>query len=89
VADREPHVGDAHFQEAAAGVPGAAEFLREHAVSLRGDRGEQPSLVPEVIRRRRVADPARRAASRRLMAAGPACAIVSTAARSSAGRRSP
>ena len=33
--------------------------------------------------------PARRATSRRLMAAGPVCPIASTATRSSAGRRSP
>ncbi len=57
VADREPHVGHAHLQEAEPGFAGLAELLREHAVSLRGDGGEQPGLIPEVIRRRRVADP--------------------------------
>src|SRR6266568_9235967 len=40
-----------------ASIPRVPEFLGEHAVPLRGDRGEQPGLVPEVIRRRRVADP--------------------------------
>ena len=39
-----------------AGVPGVPEFFGERAVPLRGDRGEQPGLVPEVVGRRRVAD---------------------------------
>lgn len=57
VAHRELHVGHAHLQEAAAGIACAAEFLGEHAVSLRGDRREQPGLIPEVICHRRVGDP--------------------------------
>jgi hypothetical protein len=57
VGDREPHVGHAHLQEATPGIAYGAEFLGQHAISLRGDRREQPGLVPEVIRRRRVGDP--------------------------------
>ena len=57
VVDGEAHVGHADLEEVGAALPGGGEGVGQQLVALRGDGGEQPGFVAEVVCRRGVRDP--------------------------------